>query len=169
MLSLRLGVALIVSVFWLTCSKVQAARSCSVFDQYSPLSDLPYMYFFNDNQSLSASWSLARLECAKIHPNSDLMVVRDEGALDLLDSMKYAWVGIFQQAGAVEPNGSWFWIDGTPDTGYVNSWLSGKPDNGAGNEGCAATSWNGRLDDGTCSYSKSFICEINGNSSNACG
>jgi hypothetical protein len=38
------------------------------------------------------------------------------------------YIGLYQQPGSAEPEGGWFWVDGTPLSGYTN-WFFNQPDN----------------------------------------
>jgi hypothetical protein len=155
--------ALLLLAVWCFClCGIQASQApCPNFNVYSTNSANPYMYYYYSGTS-KQNWTSARTQCAAIHPNSDLMIVRDLGSLALLTKWKVSWMGFYQAVPKIEPDGNWFWIDGTPVLGYVNPWAPNRPDNYGYLEDCGATTnLAGYIDDEPCGDLSYYICEVN--------
>jgi hypothetical protein len=144
-----------------------ALSGCSVFNYSSPRSEFPYAFTL---QVQYRNFSDARAYCASLHPQADLVIVRDNGVLlditgrlvsSILD-IKPTWIGLYQTSKQFEPNGNWTWLDGSPIDRYVSNWALDRPNNARGIEDCVMSTYTGEYDDNPCNNTNIFYCEVNG-------
>jgi hypothetical protein len=172
-----MGAGEVVATFLILSHVVLSAlQDCSFFDIYANMSEYPYLY--GQDVDVYLSFSAARSYCSSIHPDADLVIVRDLQTLeaisdDFLTKMDYTymgWVGLRQTSTILEPNGNWFWLDGVPAGGHYLSWQTFELDDIDSVENCGSiydvstdpvpivTYW-----DDDCTVDWNFVCEINGN------
>jgi hypothetical protein len=145
---------------------VSSLSSCVNFTRYAPSSEYPYAFSIHKTQ---LNFSNARAFCANLHPQADLLIVRDQGVLDDFLSRTYSytsstkdyWIGLYQTSKLFEPDGNWSWLDGSPVSRYVVHWALTRPNNLGGDEDCGMSSYVGEYDDQPCGSTNYFLCEIN--------
>jgi hypothetical protein len=107
-----------------------------------------------------------------IEQGGSLAIIRDNDTFRLLSDLfqeaynsltRHAFVGLTQTNTSLEPDGNWYWFDGTPLSSTSYLWASGQPDN-LGVENCGSlfnplTNKSG-LNDLDCDLMKPAFCEF---------